>query len=517
MALEKGTVYLVGAGPGDHRLITLRGFDCIRDADVIVYDRLANPVLLNHARLDVELIYVGKAADQHTMRQPEINATLVRKALEGKSVVRLKGGDPFVFGRGGEEAECLVENNINFEVVPGISSSIAGPAYAGIPVTHRGLASSFAVITGHEAENKSGDGAIKWDKLATGCDTLVFLMGIGSLPSIVTNLVRNGRDPLEPVALIQWGTTPDQRRLLGNLSNIVEKVAEANFTPPAITVVGKVASLAEKLDWFGKKPLSGKRVMITRPRHQAQKMADLITDLGGEPWTFPTIEIEPTTTDAESETSPMDRAIANIDEYSWLAFTSINGVSAFFDRMRHLRRDIRSLKDMKIAAIGSKTRAEVEERGLMVDYVPENYTSYDLADGLKSILEEGDKVLIPRAEVAPDAFGALRDMGFEIDEVPAYRTVQASGNIQLVKEQFRGRKIHILTFTSASTVTNFTDMMAEDNIPELLEGVMVVCIGPVTASTADNLGIPVNVIAKEYTVEGMVASILEHLNNKRDK
>ncbi|MFC1718272.1 uroporphyrinogen-III C-methyltransferase, partial [Candidatus Poribacteria bacterium] len=230
MALKKGTVYLVGAGPGDHRLITLRGLDCIKDADVIVYDRLANPVFLNYARLDVELIYVGKAADQHTMRQPEINATLVRKASEGKSVVRLKGGDPFVFGRGGEEAECLLENNIGFEVVPGISSSVAGPAYAGIPVTHRGMASSFAVITGHEAEGKNGDEAIKWDKLATGCDTLIFLMGIGNLPSIVNNLVRNGRDPLEPVALIQWGTTQEQRRLIGNLSNIVEKARHENFT-----------------------------------------------------------------------------------------------------------------------------------------------------------------------------------------------------------------------------------------------------------------------------------------------
>ena len=514
MSLEKGTVYLVGAGPGDHRLITLRGLDCIKDADVIVYDRLANPVLLNYARLDVELIYVGKAADQHTMRQPEINATLVEKALEGKSVVRLKGGDPFVFGRGGEEAEFLLENNISFEVVPGISSSVAGPAYAGIPVTHRGMASSFAVITGHEAEDKGGDGAIKWDKLATGCDTLIFLMGIGNLPSIVNNLLENGRDPFEPVALIQWGTTPDQRRLIGNLSNIVEKASQANFTPPAITVVGKVASLGEKLEWFGRKPLSGKRVMITRPRHQAQKMADLVADLGGEPWTFPTIEIAPPT---EAETPPMDRAIVSIEEYSWLGFTSINGVSAFFDRMQRLHKDIRSLRNTKICAIGSRTGAELEKRGLMVDYVPDSYTSQDLANGLKDILEEDDKVLIPRAEVAPDVFSSLRDLGFDIDEVPAYRTVQAGGNTRIIRNLFQERKIHILTFTSASTVTNFVDMMAAEDLQKLLEGVIVACIGPVTASAADELGIPVQVIAKEYTIEGMMASILEYINNKRDE
>ena len=507
MALKKGMVYLVGAGPGDYRLITLRGLNCISEADVIVYDRLANPALLSYARTDVELIYVGKSPNRHTMRQDEINAALVQEAKKEKSVVRLKGGDPFVFGRGGEEADFLLDNGINFEVVPGISSSIAGPAYAGIPVTHRGMASSFAVITGHGAEtNETTDTTDRW----FNCDTLIFLMGMRNLSSIVSNLIEHGRDPLLPVALIQWATTPDQRVLTGNLSNIVEEAAQANFTSPAIIVAGKVASLREKLAWFGKKPLSGKRVMITRPRHQAQKMVDAIVDLGGEPWTFPTIEIAPL-----AET-PMDEAIAGIEEYSWLAFTSINGVSAFFDRMRHLRKDIRSLKDVKISAIGSKTRAELEERGLMVDYVPDKYTARDLANGLKGKLMKNDKVLIPRAESVPDSFNDLRDMGFQIDEVPAYKTVQGSGNIPLIKESFQERKIHILTFTSASTVTNFADMMATDDLQGLLEGVAVACIGPVTANTARDLGITVSVVAKEYTIEGMIASILEHINNERE-
>jgi len=505
MALKKGSVYLVGAGPGDHRLITLRGLDCIRDADVIVYDRLVNPVLLNNARPDAELIYVGKSPDRHTMRQEEINATLVQKAKEGKSVMRLKGGDPFVFGRGGEEAEFLYDNNISFEVVPGISSSIAGPAYAGIPVTHRGVATSFAVITGHLKE----DAEIKIRN--AGCDTLIFLMGMGNLSFIVNSIIENGRDPLEPVALVQWGTTPDQRVLTGNLSNIVEKAAQTEFSPPAIIIVGKVASLREKLEWFGKKPLSGKRVMITRPLHQSQKLANLVEELGGEPWGFPTIEIT-----LPSDFAPMDCAIKHIEEYSWLAFTSANGVSAFFNRMRHLKKDIRSLKGVNICTIGPKTKAELEKYSLIVNYVPDSYTSQALADGLSEKLGADDSVLIPRAESAPDAFSGLRDMGFRIDEVPAYRTVQGNGNIQIAKQFFRERKIHILTFTSASTVTNFVDIMAVDDLEELLEGVTIACIGPITAKTVRDMGMPVHVVADEYTVEGMIASVLEYINNKRN-
>jgi len=512
MALKKGTVYLVGAGPGDYRLITLRGLDCIQNADVIVYDRLVNPVLLSYARTDVELIYVGKSSNRHTMRQDEINAVLVQEAKKDRSVVRLKGGDPFVFGRGGEEAEYLLDNGVSFEVVPGISSSIAAPAYAGIPVTHRDMASSFAVITGHEADDKNSSSSINWAKIATGCDTLVFLMGLQNLPSIVSNLVANGRDPYEPIALIQSGTTSDQRCLIGNLSNIIEKAESAKFVPPTISVVGQVASLGEKLAWFGNKPLSGKRILITRSLHQAQKMVDLITDLGGEPFMFPTIEIA-----LPDQSEPMDNAIANIERYSWLIFTSVNGVSAFFDRMRHLRKDIRSLNNVKICAIGPKTREEIEKHGLIVDNVPKSYTSQDLSSVLKDELKIDDKVLIPRAEVAPDAFSGLRDIGFSIDEVPAYKTVQGSGNVEIVKELLQNRRINIMTFTSSSTVTNFADMIKADNHHELLEGVIVACIGPVTASTAADLGIPVHIVANEYTVEGLIASILSYFNNKRDE
>jgi uroporphyrinogen III methyltransferase/synthase len=507
MTLDKGIVYLVGAGPGDYRLITLRGLECIQEADVIVYDRLANPVLLNHAHQDSELIYVGKLPERHAMKQDEINELLVEKASEGKSVVRLKGGDPFVFGRGGEEAEFLRSRNVDFEVVPGISSAIAAPAYAGIPLTHRDMASSFAVITGHEAEGKDELDAAKWHSLASSCDTLVFLMGMGNLPKIVSNLVKQGRESHEPVALIQWGTTIDQRCLMGDLSDIVEKAKRENFSSPTVIVIGKVASLGNKLSWFGGKPLSGKRVMITRPSHQARGMTNLIEGLGGEPWEFPTIEIAP-----PSDFSPVDNAIERIEEYSWLVFTSINGVTAFFERMIHLRKDIRCLKDIHISAIGTKTEAELKKMGLFCAYVPEEYTSEALAAGLKRKLKQGDRILIPRAETAPDVFGDLRDAGMEVDEVPAYRTVPGSGNIHLARKLLEDGKIHILTFTSASTVTNFVDMIGTDDLGELLQGVVVSCIGPVTARTAKDLGLPVQVVADKHTIEGMVNSILTYTN-----
>jgi len=502
MTLDKGIVYLVGAGPGDHRLITLRGLECIQKADVILYDRLANPVLLNHARPDAEMIYVGKLPERHAMKQDEINELLVEKASTGKSVVRLKGGDPFVFGRGGEEAEFLRSRNVDFEVVPGISSAIAAPAYAGIPLTHRDMASSFAVITGHEAQGKDLSGIPR-----TGCDTLVFLMGMGNLPKIVSNLVKQGRDQHEPVALIQWGTTTDQRCLIGDLSNIVERAKQENFSAPAVIVIGAVASLGNKLSWFGGKPLSGKRVMITRPGRQAKGMTNLIESLGGEPWEFPTIEIAP-----PSDFSPVDNAIERIEEYSWLVFTSINGVTAFFERMIHLRKDIRRLKDIHISAIGTKTEAELKKMGLFCAYVPEEYTSEALVDGLKRELKQGDRILIPRAETAPDVFGNLRDAGLEVDEVPAYRTVPGSGNIHLARKLLEDGKIHILTFTSASTVTNFVDMIGTDDLGELLQGVVVSCIGPVTARTAKDLGLPVQVVADKHTIEGMVNSILTYTN-----
>jgi len=503
---KKGIVYLIGAGPGDAQLITVKGLQRIIDADVIIYDRLVNPSLLHHAKSDAELMYVGKSPNQHAMSQEQINALLVRKANEGKSVVRLKGGDPFVFGRGGEEAETLSENNIPYEVIPGISSAIAAPAYAGIPVTHRRMASSFAVVTGHEREGKDKT-SIQWEKLATGVDTLVFLMGVGNLPFIVEQLLREGRDEKEPVALVCWGTTPEQRTLVGNLGNIAEVAAKENFTPPAVIVVGKVVSLRKKLAWVEQQPLFGKRVVITRARHQAQPLARLVLLLGGEPLLFPTIEIVP-----PLDFTPMDDAINHIKKYKWIIFTSVNGVEAFFGRMRFLRKDMRALSGIKLCAIGSKTKAELEKFCLTVDYVPQDYTSDAIVEGLRSKLHEGERILLPRVESAPSNLReGLKDTGAFVDEVAAYRTVQPEANIQLVKELFKERKAHILTFTSSSTVTNFTNMMGDVGLDELLSNAVVACIGPITAQTALKKGAPVHVVAKEYTIEGLIAGILEYL------
>jgi uroporphyrinogen III methyltransferase/synthase len=323
MKTNNGYVYLVGAGPGDPGLITLKGIECIKKADVIVYDRLVNPILLKYVKKDVELVYVGKSPDRHTLKQEEITKVLVNKALENKVVTRLKGGDPFVFGRGGEEALELSANNIPFEIVPGITSAVSVPAYAGIPVTHRGLTSNVAFITGNEDPTKD-DTDIKWDKISTGIGTLVFLMGMSNLPKIVNKLIENGRSPDTPVALIRWGTLPEQETLVGNLRNIVSLAQQHNFKNPAIIIVGEVVSLRKQLKWVEKKPLWGKRILVTRSRDQASIFSEKIRALGGEPIEFPTIKIVP-----PDDYLLFDNAIKTIDTYDWIIFTSINGVKSF--------------------------------------------------------------------------------------------------------------------------------------------------------------------------------------------
>ncbi|MCL4441304.1 MAG: uroporphyrinogen-III C-methyltransferase, partial [Firmicutes bacterium] len=390
----KGFVYLVGAGPGDPGLITVKGLNCIRKADVLVYDRLASPRLLTYARPEAERIYVGKSPDRHAMVQEEINQLLVDKAKEGKVVTRLKGGDPFVFGRGGEEAELLVENHIPFEVVSGITSAISVPAYAGIPVTHRGYTSTLAIITGNEDPSKD-DSSIAWDKIATGAGTLVFLMGMGNLPGICARLMEFGRPPETPVALIRWGTRPEQRTITGTLENIHQRATEANFKNPAVIVVGEVVKLRDKLAWFENRPLFGRRVIVTRSREQASVLSSAIEALGGEAWEFPTIQIAP-----PEDFTPLDKAITDVRSYRWIIFTSVNGVKMFFDRMRENKKDIRDLSDVRLCAIGPRTKEELEMRGLMVDYVPGEYRAEEIVEGLRGKVLPGDRVLLPRADIA---------------------------------------------------------------------------------------------------------------------
>ncbi|GAB6157768.1 uroporphyrinogen-III C-methyltransferase [Desulfotomaculum varum] len=505
MHMNKGFVYLVGAGPGDPGLITVKGLNCIRQADVLVYDRLAGQRLLAHARPDAERIYVGKSPERHAMRQEEINRLLVDKAKEGKVVTRLKGGDPFVFGRGGEEAELLVENGIPFEVVPGITSAVAVPAYAGIPVTHRGYTSTLAIITGNEDPHKE-DSGIAWDKIATGAGTLVFLMGMGNLSGICKKLIEFGRSPATPVALIRWGTRPEQRTITGTLENIHQRAVAANFKNPAVIVVGEVVQLREKLSWFENRPLFGKRVIVTRSREQASVLSAAIEALGGEAWEFPTIQIQP-----PDDFTVLDNAIIDVRSYRWVIFTSVNGVKMFFDRMRANKKDIRDLSDVRLCAIGPRTREELEKRGLLVDYVPGEYRAEEIVEGLKSKILPGDRVLLPRADIARQLLPrALAELGAVVHEVTAYRTVLGSGDAAAIRQALAAGEVSVVTFTSSSTVKNFVKLIGEEGLPQLMEKVVVASIGPITSQTARELGLSVDIEACEYTIEGLVQAIKDY-------
>ena len=501
---KTGKVYLVGAGPGDPGLLTVKGMHCIKAADVIVYDRLLNRRLLNYARSDAELIYVGKLPQRHTLKQEEINELLLQKAQEGHTVVRLKGGDPYLFGRGGEEGEMLVENGVSFEVVPGVTSAIAVPAYAGIPVTHRDFTSSLAVITGHEDPTKKNT-SVAWDKLASGVGTLVFLMGVENLPFIVKKLLEGGRAPDTPVALVRWGTRPEQATLTGNLDNIVNKVQEAEFHSPAVIIVGEVVSLREKLKWFEDKPLFGKRIVVTRSRSQASVLSQRIEELGGEPLEFPVIEIVP-----PADYTPMDRSIAHISTYHWLIFTSVNGVESFFDRLRYQQKDIRDLKGLRLCAIGPKTKEALEQKGLIVDHMPSEYRAEAIIENLKGVLKPGEKVLLPRADIARKILSeTLTAMGAAVDSVEAYRTLRGTADVAHLREMLRDKLIHIVTFTSSSTVRNFVELLGED-AKALLAGVTLASIGPITTSTGEKLGLKIDLEAREYTIEGLLQVIVDY-------
>ena len=508
--MNNGIVYLVGAGPGDPKLITVKGLDCIKNADVIVYDRLSSPRLLSYAKPGAELIYAGKSPVRHTLKQEEINRVLVSRAKAGRFVTRLKGGDPFVFGRGGEEAEFLLAQGIPFEIVPGVTSGIAVPAYAGIPVTHRDFNSTLAFITGNEDPAKE-DTSIQWDKVSTGCGTLVFYMGMSNLPHIVEKLVAYGRPLDTPAAVIRWGTRPEQQTVTGTLADIVAKARAAKMGHPAIIVVGEVVSLREKLQWFEKKPLFGRRILVTRARGQASILAEKIEALGGEPWEFPTIEIvEP------EDFAPLDRAIAGIESYDWLILTSVNGVRYFMGRMRSRKKDIRRLNKIKIVAIGPKTREEIEKYGIFCEFMPEEFVAEAIIEVLKGEEIKGKKVLLPRADIArkvlPDT---LRTMGADVDEVTAYRTVTGSGDTDELVKLLREHRIHILTFTSSSTVKNFIKKIGPQNASDLLTGTVTACIGPVTSATARELNLKVDIEASEYTIDGLLAAILEYYSGQR--
>lgn len=506
-----GRVYLVGAGPGDPDLITVAALERLREADVVVYDRLVSPRILDQARPGAELIFMGKVAGQPAHDQAAINRLLIEKARQGKRVVRLKGGDPFVFGRGGEEAEALRQAGIPFEVVPGVTSAVAVPAYAGIPVTHRGLASSFAVVTGHEDPTKE-ESAIHWERLATATDTLVLLMGIRTLPQAVEKLLAHGRPPDTPVAVIRWGTTPDQRTVVGTLADIVRRVEEAGLAPPAITVVGEVVRLRDTLSWFENRPLFGRRVLVTRTRQQASALARLLALEGALPLELPTIEIEPAVDEAAAEAG---LAGLRAGAYRWLVFTSANAVEIFFRLMGERGLDARALAGAKAAAIGPATAEALAQRGILADAVPRQYVAEEVVAALRPHLEPGHRVLIPRAQGArAELVEGLRALGAEVEEITLYRSVVPRQAPSEALAALRRGEVDVVTFTSSSTVRNLAALLNGD--VECLRSPLLACIGPITARTVEEVvGRPPDVVAEEHTVPGLVAALRERLGQGR--
>ncbi len=508
MAQSIGKVYLIGAGPGDPGLITVKGLECVQKADVIIYDYLANERLLDHRRPDSELIYVGKQGSRHTLPQDEINALIVKKAREGKYVARLKGGDPFIFGRGGEEAEELADSGIPFEVVPGVTAATAVPTYAGIPLTHREHTASVAFVTGHEDPTKE-ESRLHWDKLATGIGTLVFFMGMKNLQHIVDNLIAYGRSPETPVALIQWGTRTDQRVVTGMLSDIVPKVKEAKLGPPAIIVVGEVVRLRQKLNWFESRPLFGKRIIVTRSREQASVFSEMLIDRGATPIEVPSISVVPPSSWAE-----LDKALDEIEMYQGLIFTSSNAIRFFIERLRERGKDIRALKGVMICAVGPKTAEALEQYGLKADLVPSEYKAEGVLAALGGVMIKGKRFLIPRAKVAREILpDRLRELGAEVTVAVAYENVKPAGDVERIKKLFEDRRIAAVTFTSSSTVKNFVEILGQKEYKTVLKGAVIACIGPVTAKTAEEYGIKTDIMPKDYTIPALVQSIVEYFKN----
>jgi uroporphyrinogen III methyltransferase / synthase len=502
---RKGKVYLVGAGPGDPGLLTLKGQRCLQRAEVVIYDYLANERLLGYAPPGAERIYVGKRAGEHSVPQDEINRLVIDRARRGQLVVRLKGGDPFIFGRGGEEAEALHAAGIPFEVVPGVTSAIAAPAYAGIPLTHRDLASSVAFVTGHPAKEISD---IDWRALV-GVSSLVFLMGVKRLPEIVARLVKLGRDPETPIAVVRYGTWPAQETVTGTLHDIVARAQ--GMRSPAVIVVGDVVRLREQLAWFETKPLFNRRIIITRAREQQGEFSELLEEWGAAVIECPTIAIHP-----PDDWTPLDHALDRLGTYQWVLFTSANGVRTFLQRLRRQGKDLRTLQGVKVAAIGPATAAALEEGGLRPDLMPP--TEYRAEAVLEAFDRDlrGVRVLMPRAAEAREALpDGLRGRGATVDVVPAYRTVSVADQAKTVGELLRAGQIDAVTFTSSSTVVGFAEMFPNEDLAVLLKDVTVACIGPVTGETATRYGLAPHVIPEAYTVPALAEALATYLTSLR--
>ncbi len=513
MGRKTGKVYLVGAGPGDPKLLTLRGKECLEQADVVLYDYLANPLLLDYVPAQAERIYVGRRGRGRYQDQSVISRLLIDKARAGKIVVRLKGGDPFVFGRGGEEAEAVAQAGVPFEVVPGVTSAVAAPAYAGIPVTHRTLASTVTFVTGHEDPTKETE-ALEWPRLATAHGTLVFLMGVKNLPAIVANLKREGKPADTPVAVIRWGTKSSQRTVIGTLATIVEKAAEAQIEPPSVIVVGEVVRLREQLNWFETRPLFGRRVLVTRAREQAGELSRLLIEAGAEPVECPTIQIVPPASWAE-----LDEAIADLRTYHWLVFTSVNGVKPFMERLQRKGLDGRTVAGLRLGCIGPRTAEALAAYGLRADVIPAEYQAEGLIAAMKAAGMNGQRVLIPRAAVAREILpDQLRGLGADVRVVTAYRTVLPAVEADRVKDFLTKQALHVLTFASSSTVRNFSGLFGgREELQRATAGTVVACIGPITAKTAAEEGLTVAITAAENTIPALVDAIVQYYSTCREQ
>ncbi|MBI2340360.1 MAG: uroporphyrinogen-III C-methyltransferase, partial [Deltaproteobacteria bacterium] len=506
MKTQKGKIYLVGAGPGDPDLLTLKGARLLSEADVIFYDYLVNRHLLKAAKPSAQKIYVGKRTSEKTLPQGEIERQMIARAKKGETVVRLKGGDPFIFGRGGEEALAIQKAGVPFEIVPGVSAAVAVPAYAGIPLTHRGIASDVAFVTGHQdpsreaalalPEGEDVERMIPWEALAK-IDTVVFFMGVATLRENLQKLIAYGKAPDTPAGIISWGTLPEQKTVVATVSTLADQAETEQISPPSLVVVGPVVSLRQKLKWFESKPLFGKRIIVTRFKAQATEFTDMLTQMGASVVELATIDIQP-----PSNFAPLDFAIKRIKDFDWLLFTSVNAVDFFWERFQRSRKEqgaggLRDLAHLKIGVIGPATARRIESLGLWVDVIPEEFRQEGIVAALKKTRLKGKKILIPRAREAREHLvSELGKMGCKVEVVEAYRTVMPEVNPEGLQSIFAPPKPDWITFLSASAIDNFVRLIGAPKVKSYLYGIKVAVIGPVTQKTCERHGIQVDLMPK---------------------
>lgn len=505
--MSNGIVYLVGAGPGDPSLITVRGLECLKRAEVVVYDYLANEQLLSHVPDAAECIYAGKIGGRHNQGQDEINSLLVAKGKEGKVVVRLKGGDPFVFGRGGEECEALRDAGIPFEVVPGVTAAVGASTYSGIPLTHRNITASVAFVTGQEGKDKS-ESNIDWDRLSLGGGTVVFYMGVTTLRRNMERMMQHGRAPETPVALVRWATTPCQQVLVGSLADIADRAEKCGFKPPAVTIVGEVVSLREKLQWFDGRPLCGRKIVVTRAAEQAGEFSAKLAARGATILECPTIRlVEP------ENWQLLDMAIRELPTYDWVVLTSGNAVRFFFRRLDDLGLDARVLGHCKICAVGPRTADEIRSFGIKPDLVPADYKAEGVVDEFSRLDMKGCRVLFPRADKARDLIPReLQRMGAHVDSPVAYRNTFPERLPPETLFALEKRSVDCITFTSSSTVQNLAAMLGEELMLDMLKGVTVASIGPITSKSCRDLGLKVDIEPEAYTLDALAEALETHFS-----